>query len=306
MDNEWYLVRIIPYRTQENALAGVVLTFSNITALKASEARFRTMFQESPFGIALIDSHSGHIYEVNQRFTEIAGRSEAEMKTIDWMSITHPEDVQEDLDQMARLNAGEIPGFQMKKRYLRPDGSAVWISMTIAPLKEPDLQHKQHLCMIEDITERKQTEELLFKKNEEVRLAGEYAQSIINTVREPLIVLNGRFEVISASRAFYDTFKVTPEETQGQVLYTLGNRQWDIPRLHDLLETVLPKNRSFENFVVEHAFPGIGQKKMILNAREIIGEEGAPHLILLAMEVVPLHGDKEETGKPGMREGKKD
>ncbi|MCX6696503.1 MAG: PAS domain-containing protein [Methanoregula sp.] len=133
----------------------------------------------------------------------------------------------------------------------------------------------------------------------EVRVARDYAQSIVDTVREPLLVLNDTFEVVSASRAFYQTFGVTLEETQGQVLYALGNNQWDIPRLHDLLETVLPEKTSFENFEVEHAFPGIGQKKMLLNARQIIGQEGAPHLILLAMEVIPLPGAMGEKGKQG-------
>jgi len=143
-------------------------TFVDITArkrseeaLRESESRFRTMFQEAPLGIALIDSYTGHIYEVNQRFAEIAGRAQAEMKTIDWMSITHPDDVREDLDQIARLNAGEISRFHMNKRYLQPSGSVVWISMTIAPLQEPNLRYKRHLCMIEDITEHKRGEEAL-------------------------------------------------------------------------------------------------------------------------------------------------
>jgi len=145
-----------------------VAVFENITerkqaeeALLESEKRFRTMFEGAPLGIALIDSNTGHIYEVNARFADIAGKSVAEMKTIEWMTITHPEDVQKDLDQMARLNAGEIPGFQMNKRYLRPDGSVVWISMTIAPLKEKNLLPKRHLCMIEDITERQKIEDTL-------------------------------------------------------------------------------------------------------------------------------------------------
>jgi|GEM_PF-4021691 len=90
----------------------------------------------------------------------------------------------------------------------------------------------------------------------------------------------------SASRAFYGTFEVMPEETMGRVLFELGNNPWDIPGLHELLEDVLPKNRSFENFIVEHDFPGIGQKRMLLNASEIVGQEGTPHLILLAMEVI--------------------
>jgi two-component system CheB/CheR fusion protein len=141
----------------------------------------------------------------------------------------------------------------------------------------------------------------------EVRLARDYAESIVNSVREPLVVLNGKFEVVSASRAFYATFDVTPEATLGKMLYAIGNHQWDIPRLHELLETVLPENRSFDNFYVEHEFPGIGQKKILLNAREIIGQEGGPHLILLAMEVVPLPGGApEEVRETAGRDGKRD
>lgn len=118
----------------------------------------------------------------------------------------------------------------------------------------------------------------------EVKAARDYAQSIVDTVREPLVVLNGSFEVVSASRAFYRTFKVTREETVGRALFTLGDRQWDIPKLHELLEKVLPKDTAFEDFAVEHDFPGIGRKTLLLNARRIPGVAGATQLILLAME----------------------
>jgi two-component system CheB/CheR fusion protein len=155
-----------------------------------------------------------------------------------------------------------------------------WFHVRIMPYRTLDNVIDGVVLTFSDITALKALET-------EAQVARDYAQSIVDTVREPLIVLNGRFEVISANRAFYATFHVTPEVTQGKVLYELGNSQWDIPRLHELLENVLPKNRSFENFVVEHNFPGIGQKKMLLNAREIIGEEGAAHFILLAMEMTP-------------------
>ena len=126
--------------------------FTTGEALAASRKRFRNLFMEAPLGIALIDSLTGHIYEVNPMFAKIAGRSMQEMATIDWMSITHPDDVQEDLDNMALLNAGKITGFEMEKRYLHPDGTIVWIHMTIAKINSKDTSH---LCMIEDITAKK-------------------------------------------------------------------------------------------------------------------------------------------------------
>ena len=130
-----------------------------VEALTKSEVRFREMFEQSPFGIALIGSLSGHIYELNLKFAEIVGRTVEELINVDWMSITHPDDVQEDLDNMALLNAGKINGFNMDKRYIRPDGSHVWINMTIAPLTVEDKTHPRHLCMIDDITAQKEAAE---------------------------------------------------------------------------------------------------------------------------------------------------
>ncbi|MDO9046123.1 MAG: chemotaxis protein CheB [Methylobacter sp.] len=112
------------------------------------------------------------------------------------------------------------------------------------------------------------------------------AESIVNTVREPLIVLNHTLKVVTASRSFYQSFQVTPEETVGRTIYELGDGQWNIPALRDLLETVLPRNQAFDDYRVEHDFPTIGHRIMLLNARSIIGYTGEPQLILLAMDNV--------------------
>jgi len=133
-----------------------------------SEIRFKTMFTGAPIGIALIDSHSGKILEVNTTFAKIAGRTMEEMIHIDWMQITHPDDLQKDLDNMALLNVGKIAGFQMEKRYLLKNGTFVWINMTIAPIKIEENERPSHLCMIEDITERKKAEETLQKLSQAV------------------------------------------------------------------------------------------------------------------------------------------
>jgi PAS domain S-box-containing protein len=138
-------------------------------ALRESEERFKKLFIEAPLGIALIDSLTGHVLDVNPKFAKIAGRTMEEMSDIDWMSITHPDDIQEDLDNMAMLNAGKIQGFQMEKRYLQHDSSSVWINMTIAPIYVEDHTQPRHLCMIEDITDRKLTVEVLKKSEEKFR-----------------------------------------------------------------------------------------------------------------------------------------
>ena len=102
----------------------------------------------------------------------------------------------------------------------------------------------------------------------------EFAESLINTVREPLISLDQDLRVVTVSRSFYDFFKVKPEETVGQLIYDLGNKQWDIPQLRELLETILPQKTSFDNYEVEHDFAGVGKRTMLLNARQIQQRHG--------------------------------
>ena len=130
-------------------------------ALLRSEGRFRTMLAQAPIGIARIDSLTGQIHEVNSTYARIVGRTTEEMRSLDWMSICHPDDVQADLDNMARLNAGEIAGFQMEKRLVRPDGTVVWINLTVASIQDEEHAGPHHLAMIEDITTRKEAEEAM-------------------------------------------------------------------------------------------------------------------------------------------------
>jgi diguanylate cyclase (GGDEF)-like protein/PAS domain S-box-containing protein len=124
--------------------------------------------------------------------------------------------------------------------------------------------------------------------------AREYAESIINTVREPLIALDQDLRVVKVSRSFYDVFKVKPEETMGQLIYDLGNKQWDIPKLRDLLEDILPKKVSFDNYEVEHNFATIGRRIMLLNARQIQRASGKERIILLAIEDITERKQSEE------------
>jgi two-component sensor histidine kinase len=110
------------------------------------------------------------------------------------------------------------------------------------------------------------------------------AQAIVDTVREPLLVLDKKLRVIAASRSFYETFQVAREDTHGRLLYTLGDGQWDIPALRTLLDKVLPEEWVLEGFEVEHEFPKIGRRTMLLNARTVISETSAHTALLLAIE----------------------
>lgn len=164
----------------------------------------------------------------------------------------------------------------------------VWYLARITPYRTLENVIEGVVLTFTDITRLKEIEETLREERD-------YAESIVDTVRQPLIVLDGDLKVISASGSFYRVFKVSPQETIGSFLYDLGNRQWDIPRLREVLENVLPHETKFENVEVEHDFPAIGCRRIMLNARRVVGKTGRTQLILLAMEdVTDRDRDKEK------------
>ena len=117
-----------------------------------------------------------------------------------------------------------------------------------------------------------------------VQLARELAEGIVNTVIEPLVVLDDTLPVVSASKSFYKTFKVLAKDMVGHKIYELGNGQWDIPSLRELIENILPHNQVMDDYLVEHNFPGLGPQSMKLNARRIATATGNTELILLAID----------------------
>src|SRR3989339_1605526 len=113
-----------------------------------------------------------------------------------------------------------------------------------------------------------------------------YIKTVVDVVREPILILDKDLRVMAANEPFYRTFQVELKDTEGKIIYDLGNGQWDIPALRKLLEDILPKNTFFKGFEVAHDFPLIGHKIMILNARQIHFKENLAFqpIILLAME----------------------
>lgn len=119
-------------------------------------------------------------------------------------------------------------------------------------------------------------------------------EGIVETIREPLLVLDRDLRVVTVSRSFYEFFKVKPEETVGQFIYDLGDKQWDISKLRELLEKILPQQTAFDNYEVEHDFVTIGRRTLLLNARQIEREVGKEKIILLAIEDITERKKYEE------------
>lgn len=154
-----------------------------------------------------------------------------------------------------------------------------WYLMRIRPYRTVDNKISGAVLALIDIHERKVAEEKLLA-------AQVFAESVVATVRGPLIVLDSEMHVKSANPAFYRAFRESPAQTEGRLFYDLGNRQWDIPRLRELLTRVIPKDGVVDDFEVEHEFPQIGHRKMLLNARRINQGPGRQELILLGFEDV--------------------
>jgi two-component system CheB/CheR fusion protein len=154
-----------------------------------------------------------------------------------------------------------------------------WYLRRILPYRTRDNRIAGIVITFSDITERRAAAEAV----DDARL---YAEAIVRTVRQPLIVLDAELRVVSANPAFYDLFKVLRKDTEGRLLYALGNGQWDVPALRMLLEEVLSKDQEVSDYEVEHEFREIGRRSMILNARKLSEGDGRDGLILLAIEDV--------------------
>ena len=163
----------------------------------------------------------------------------------------------------------------IEQELLTHDGA--WYLLRIQPYRTLDNVIEGVVLTFTDISKRIAAET-------EVQLARELAENVIDTIREPLLVLDGELQVVSANRAFYQFFQVTTADTVGRKIYNLGNSQWNIPALRELLEIILPRDQTVEGYVVEHDFPAIGHHKISVNARRMAGKANEPSLILLTTE----------------------
>jgi two-component system CheB/CheR fusion protein len=154
-----------------------------------------------------------------------------------------------------------------------------WYSLRLRPYKTLDNKLDGVVMTLLDVDRLKHG-------LEEAHQAREYAEALVETMREPFLVLDGHLRVLAANPAFYEVFQVTEARTLGQLVYQLGNGQWDIPQLRLLLEEILPRNTRLRDFVVEHGFEQIGHRRMLLNARRSSGQELGTQRILLSISDV--------------------
>ncbi|MEQ8847499.1 CheR family methyltransferase [Botrimarina sp.] len=336
-DDGWYLARVLPYRTADDRIDGVVLTFVDITARRRAEERVRR--SERLLAVQLNASQRFHEFStrllrgedkraVFEEMLEVAasvldsriacvqlleGESAADGRAAQlrliadiglsresahaWRVIAADSDtacgralksgkqvILEDLQQEERIAGEELEPYRLSgiravlstPLFSRDDKLLGMISTF---WREPHRPTRQQLDTFEVVGGLTSTllEQLL--SDEELRAAKTAAENIIETLHEPLVVLNRNLTIRSCNPAFYHHFHVRPDETQGKKIYDLGNGQWNLPELRRLLEDVLPDNNSFVDYEVDHRFESIGRRVLLLNARRLEHEQ----LILLGI-----------------------
>ena len=184
-----------------------------------------------------------------------------------------------ELPDLRRLLLDAMDGGNRKPLDVR-DSHGRWYSLRILPSVGPDRKIDGAVLMLIDIDAAKR--------------GLDFAEAIVETVREPLVILNQNLKVVQANRTFYETFRAAPEETEDRLIYDLGNGQWNIPKLRELLENILPAHSTFRDFEVTHEFEHVGRKSMLLNASEIFNPSAQARTILLAIEDVTDRKKAEE------------
>ena len=186
---------------------------------------------------------------------------------------------QMELPDLRQLLLGAMEGRDRKSRDIR-DAHGRWYSLRILPSMGPDGKTDGAVLMLIDIDAAKR--------------GLDFAEAIVETVREPLVILSQNLRVLKANKMFYDTFHATREQTEDHLIYDLGNGQWNIPRLRELLENILPAHSTFRDFEVTHDFEHVGRKVMLLNASEMFNPNAQARTILLAIEDVTDRKQAEE------------
>lgn len=219
--------------TMEELLATEEQLRNQFEELQISEEKFRTIFEQSPLGISINDPTTGQFIEVNPKFVEITGRTIEELTSIDWMMITHPDDIKGGQELIFQMNDKKIKGFNRNKRYIKPNGSIVWVNIAIATLRLEDKENANVICLIEDITER--------KLNEEAVKASEYTfRRLFENSSDPILIMYDN-KFIDCNKAAVELLNYDSKEG------IIGKSPWDIsPEKQP--DGKVSKDKAFEMF----------------------------------------------------------
>jgi len=241
--------------------------------LEFSRNCYTALYDFAPVGYLTLDN-KGIIREINLTGVKLLGIERKDLIGLPFNTCVSPGDYKKFLDHL--LKCRQIGGQVTTELKLRErKGEEIEVQLLSVPVQNGESDICLYRTTFTDITERKKAENA-------VNEARKYAENIVDTIRESLVVLDKDLRIVSANHSFYRTFQVTPEDTESCLIYELENNRWNIPALQNLLEKVLQENTHFKDFEMVHDFPEIGRKTMLLNARRITKDKKG--LILLAIE----------------------
>jgi PAS domain S-box-containing protein len=273
---EIVLVAVVFYLVQRN------IRHRRRAAIVVAEQKERLRTTLASIGDAVITTDTeGRVASMNAVAESLTGWTDADASGQALEVVFHivNESTREAVESpVARtLRQGVIVGLANHTVLIAKDGTERPIDDSSAPIRSKEGAIVGCVLVFRDVAERRRMELA-------VSDARAYAESIVDSVREPLVVLDAELRVVSANRAFFQTFHVVKEETEGKRLYDLGNRQWDIPALRKSLEELLLQNKILNGYEVEHVLPEVGQRHMLLNARRVYRAGNHSELVLLAIE----------------------
>jgi formate hydrogenlyase transcriptional activator len=203
------VVNAVPLLDEHGNPAGSVAASIDLTelkraekALRESELLFRTVYERSPMGIALVDSQSGSFLQVNPKFCEISGRTEDELRRLTIQNITDPRDLDESVESLQRLAAGERTDLEFQKRYVRPDGSVRWVRILPVPMWTAGETRRWHMSLVQDITERRQAEEAQRQSDEALRRSEQQYRMLFEKNLAGVAIASSRGQVLDCNDAW--------------------------------------------------------------------------------------------------------
>jgi PAS domain S-box-containing protein len=240
--------------------------------LRGSQDPYRTVHDRSPVGICWAETRTGQLLSVNPKYCEILGRSEEELLGRTFQSLTHPDDLPKNLALLQDLREGKIRHFKLEKRYLRPDGSVRWAEVAVAPMWREGDEPVWHMAIVQDITERKHTEERL----------REYERTV-QGLEEMIVVIDRDYKYTIANRAFLNYLRIKKEEVIGRRVSEVLDPQ--------VFETIVKPQMEacFRGQVVEYemtySYPKIGERDLLIKYFPIEGAEGVDRMVGILQDI---------------------
>jgi formate hydrogenlyase transcriptional activator len=228
--------------------------------LRVSEHRYRALHEVSPVGVCWVESETGRFLGVNPKFCEIAGRTEQDLLGLDFQSITHPDDLPPSLEKLRQLLGGEVRGYELQKRYIRPEGSVRWVEAEIVAMGPEGKKPDRHMAIVQDITERKRAEERL----------REY-ERVVEGLEEMIAVVDRDYRYVIANRAFLSRRGMDKEQVIGHTIAEIVDKGSIEMVKRKLDECFTGKIVRFE---MKYTYSDLGERDLSLSYFPIEGPNG--------------------------------